>query len=157
MADYRKHLADAVSGADDLICTARAIMPAVDMAGSAGAVRVLVQGMEAHALKLKALQLCGEWEANAHQQTAFGIDAELGDAKVLAERVRVLLRLVCEEYFNERANDPATENGRQGIVGGFHEYRALCWSANAFAVELDAAIAKLAALMSADGEGVKSA
>ena len=161
MSDYQQHLAKTIAGAENLICTVNTIGKAMDDGGSAagdcvGAIRVLSEAVEAHTRDLKALQLCEGWEDTARRKKEFNLDGELLDARVLVERVRVLLRMVCEDYFNERTNNPATAKGQEGILGGFDENRVICWSANSCVVDLDKAIGNMTALMAAAKEEVKS-
>ena len=164
MANFQQHLAEAITGAERLACLTRTISDAMEDCEQSwvkdyrASLDLLEQSINAHTLSLEALQMADGWATTAQQKTVFSLDAELLDARVLVERVRVLLRIVCEDYFNEQTNNPNTAKGQQGILGGFDENRVICWSANACVVELDKAIGNMAAVMSAaKAEGVKSA
>jgi hypothetical protein len=68
------------------------------------------------------------WEDKAQEErdnnpALNALTDKLNDAAVFLEQADTLMGTLTEEYFNERAHDPTTATGRQGILAGFNESR----------------------------------
>jgi hypothetical protein len=68
MTNYKLELEKAITGANDLMCAVSAISTGETAdADYTGALRVLAQGIEAHARDLEAMRLCMSWEDKARE------------------------------------------------------------------------------------------
>ena len=131
MNEYKTELENAITGADDLICTMNTIGDSMETGERAavdyvGAVRVLAQATASHARDLKAIRLCQTWEDKAEAEgknTLLRLTDELTHARNYLERVELLIGGIEEEYFNENANNPNTASGKDYILAAFDENR----------------------------------